>query len=85
MSVLSQPEVEETDLRHALLRADAKELVAKELEMELASVLESVADHRLAPVRPAVVRNGYLPEHTVQTGIGDVEELRFPRNVVFQG
>jgi len=73
LKVLSQPEIEETDPLHALLRAGARELIAKAVEAELASFLESVADQCLEDGRQAVVRNGYLPERTVQTGIGDVE------------
>lgn len=78
LKVLSQPEIEETDPLHALLRAGARELIAKAVEAELASFLESVADQRLEDGRQAVVRNGYLPERTVQTGIGDVE-VRVPK------
>ena len=35
--------------------------------------LEGYADERLEDVRRAVVRNGYLPRRTVQTGIGAVD------------
>jgi putative transposase len=78
LKVLSQPEIEEADPLHALLRAGARELIAKAVETELASFLESVSGQRLEDGRQAVVRNGYLPERTVQTGIGDVE-VRVPK------
>ena len=71
-SVLSQPEIEETDPLHALLRNGARRLIAEAVEAELAAFLDDYADRRLDDERPAVVRNGYLPERTVQTGIGDV-------------
>jgi transposase-like protein len=73
LSVLSQPEIEESDPLHALLRQGARRLIAEAVEAELALFLEGHADHRLEDGRRAVVRNGYLPRRTVQTGIGDVE------------
>jgi transposase-like protein len=73
LKVLSQPEIGEADPLHALLREGARELIAKAVEAELASFLESLAGQRLEDGRRAVVRNGYLPGRTVQTGIGEVE------------
>ena len=70
LEVFSQPEIGDTDPLHALLRAGARELIAKAVEAELASFLESVAGQRLEDGRQAVVRNVYLPERRVQTGIG---------------
>jgi len=78
LKVLSQPEIGEADPLHALLRAGARELIAKAVEAELASYLENVAGQHLEDGRQAVVRNGYLPERTVQTGIGEVE-VRVPK------
>jgi len=78
LKVLSQPEIEEADPLHALLRVGVRELVEKAVEAELASYLESVAGQSLEDGRQAVVRNGYLPERTVQTGIGDVA-VRVPK------
>jgi len=73
LSVLSQPEIEETEPLHALLRRGARKLIAEAVEAELSLFLEGYADQRLQDDRQAVVRNGYLPRRTVQTGIGDVE------------
>jgi putative transposase len=78
LSVLSQPEIEETDPLHALLRTGARELIAQAVEAELAGFLGGFAEQRLQDGRRAVVRNGYLPERTVQTGIGEVE-VRVPK------
>ena len=47
LSVLSQPETEETDPLHALLRQGARKLIAEAVEAELALFLEGYADHRL--------------------------------------
>ena len=70
--VLSQPPIEEVDALHALLRMGARRLIAEAVEAELAGFLDAYGDQRLEDGRRAVVRNGYLPERTVQTGIGDV-------------
>ena len=72
LRALSQPEPQVTDPLHELLRQGARDLIAKAVEAELATFLSQYADQRLDDGRQAVVRNGYLPERTVQTGIGDV-------------
>lgn len=72
LRALSQPEPQVTDPLHELLRRGARDLIAKAVEAELATFLAQYADQRLDDGRQAVVRNGYLPERTVQTGIGDV-------------
>ena len=56
-----------------MLRQGAKELIAQAVEAELVSMLEQHQSLRMLDGRQAVVRNGYLPERTVQTGLGDVE------------
>lgn len=73
LKVLLQPEIGDADTLHLLLRPGARELIAKAVEAELASFLESCAGQRLDDGRQAVARNGYLPERAVQTGIGEVE------------
>jgi transposase-like protein len=67
-----------TDPLTELLRNGARELIAQAVEAELQVLLEQHAEHRLPDGRKAVVRNGYLPERTVQTGIGDVE-IKVPK------
>jgi transposase-like protein len=61
-----------------LLRTGAKELITQAVEAELANLLDHYDDVRLCDGRKAVVRNGYLPERTVQTGIGDVQ-IKVPK------
>lgn len=55
-----------------LLRDGARMLIAQAVEAELQAFM---AQHNslLEDGRRAVVRNGYLPSRTIQTGIGDVE------------
>ncbi len=55
-----------------LLKQGAKELLAKAIDAELQSLL---ADYSSTTVdgRQAVVRNGYQPERSIQTGLGDIK------------
>ena len=78
LRALAQPEEQVTDPLTELLRSGAHELIAQAVEAELQMLLERHAEHRLPDGRKAVVRNGYLPERTVQTGIGDVE-IKVPK------
>lgn len=61
-----------------LLRRGARDLLKQAVEAELQALLEANQHVRLADGRPAVVRNGHLPERTVQTGIGEVT-VQVPR------
>ena len=78
LSIVSQPEIEETDPLHALLRKGARDLIAQAVEAELSEFLDAFTGHQLDDGRRAVVRNGYLPERSVQTGIGEVA-VRVPK------
>ena len=55
-----------------LVRQGARELIKKAVEAELSEMLTEYKDLKLPDGRQVVVRNGYLPERTIQTGIGDV-------------
>jgi transposase-like protein len=68
-----QPAETVADPLTAMLRQGAKELIAQAVEAELLSMLEQHQGLRMLDGRQAVVRNGYLPERTVQTGLGDVK------------
>jgi len=72
LHALSQPETEAGDALHELLRQGARDLIAKAVEAELEAFLAEYADTAAADGRRRVVRNGYLPARTVQTGIGEV-------------
>ena len=56
-----------------LLRTGARELISQAVEAELETLLCNYQEVVLTDGRQAVVRNGYFPERTIQTGIGDVE------------
>ncbi len=71
LHALSQPE-SITDPLHELIRNGARKLINEAVHAELEALLAQYQDQKTPDGRQAVVRNGYLPERTVQTGIGDV-------------
>ncbi|RLR18329.1 IS256 family transposase, partial [Sodalis-like symbiont of Bactericera trigonica] len=66
------------DPLHELIRNGARQLIAAAVEVELEAMLQQYAERCLDDGRHAVVRNGYLPQRTIQTGIGDVE-IKVPK------
>lgn len=67
-----------TDQLTALLKERAGELLAMAVDAEVQDLLARYADLRSASGHAGVVRNGYLPEREVLTGIGPVP-IRMPR------
>ena len=59
------------DALSELLKEGARQLLAQAIEAEVAELLAQYAGQTVDGKR-AVVRNGYLPERTLQTGLGDV-------------
>lgn len=55
-----------------LLRVGARQLIEQAVESELQELLVAHEDRRLTDGRAGVVRNGYLPERDIQTGLGPV-------------
>ena len=53
-----------------LLKEGARQLLAQAVEAELAELLALHAGETVEG-KQAVVRNGYLPERTIQTGLGE--------------
>ena len=64
-------EIREKDSLTELLRIGAKKLISQAVEAELEEMLSSHSD-KLEDGRRSVVRNGYLPSRSIQTGIGEV-------------
>ena len=60
-----------------LLRNGAKELVSKAVEAELAELLSKFSALQIDG-KKAIVRNGYLPQRQVQTGLGNVD-VKIPK------
>jgi putative transposase len=64
-----------SEVRDALtevLREGARTLLAQAIEAEVTEFLMRHGDQRDAVGRLRLVRNGYLPERTIQTSLGDV-------------
>jgi putative transposase len=70
--------VESLDPLTELLRAGARQLIEQAVEAELQELLAAHADRLRADGRAGVVRNGYLPEREIQTGLGPVT-VRIPK------
>ena len=64
--------VEEADPLESLLREGARALLRDAVEAELAAYLSEHTGERDALGRRCIVRNGYLPERTLSTGLGEV-------------
>jgi transposase-like protein len=56
-----------------LLRNGAKQLISDAVEAELQELLNQYAEFRNEQGHLQIVRNGYLPERSIQTGIGQVK------------
>ena len=69
------PETEVKDPLSEILRIGARALISQAVELELSHLLKQHEDKKLDDGRQAVVRNGYLPARTLQTGIGDVDQV----------
>ncbi|MGY2990433.1 putative transposase [Bradyrhizobium sp. USDA 4508] len=59
-----------------ILRAGARQLLAQAVEVEVETFLATVKDLKLADGRARVVRHGYRPARSIQTGVGPVEVAR---------
>lgn len=76
-NVLNIKNPEAVDLVTQLIREGAHRLIAEAIEAEVESFVEAISE-RLSDGRPRVVRNGYLPERSLMTGVGTVS-VKVPR------
>ena len=67
-----------TDALTTMLQNGAQQLIHQAVQVELAEMLEQYASRLTADGKAAVVRNGYLPERKILTGIGPVT-VRIPK------
>ena len=65
-----QSPVQETGLE-SVLKQGAQRLLAQAIEAEVSDLLSDQSSRHVEGKR-AVVRNGYLPERMIQTGLGDI-------------
>ncbi len=61
-----------------IARRGARTCLAQALEEEIAEFMQSRSHIQTEDGHQAIVRNGYCPERSIQTGIGDIE-VRKPR------
>jgi len=72
------PLATQKDVLSEVLRQGATQLLARAIQAEVAAYLDARSDVRDEAGRQQVVRNGYLPQRTILTGLGPVE-VRQPR------
>jgi putative transposase len=60
------------DVLTEILKEGAREMLASAIENEVAEYIAQHADKRDPDGHRLVVRNGYLPERSIQTGIGSI-------------
>ncbi len=63
---------EPIDLLQQVLKQGAQQLLAKAIETEVQLLLEANSELVTSEGKMGLVRNGYLPERTIQTGLGDI-------------
>ncbi len=67
-----------TDALSELLQSGAQELIQQAVQVELEELLQQYTARLTTEGNAAVVRNGYLPERKILTGIGPVT-VRSPK------
>jgi len=75
---LERPGEDERDALTAVLRQGAWRMLAQTVEAEVEALVAAHEHIRDEQGRRLVVRNGYLPQRTIQTGIGDIA-VKAPR------
>jgi putative transposase len=75
---LKKPEVVVEDPLMNILKMGAQRLLQMALEAEVNEFVRSFENILDSSGKRAVTRNGYLPERTIQTGIGDIA-IKAPR------
>jgi transposase-like protein len=66
------------DVLTEVVREGARQMLAAALASEVEAYIQRFADERDGAGHRLVVRNGYLPERMIQTGVGHIE-VRQPR------
>jgi putative transposase len=75
---LTFPECTSKDVLTEILHEGAQQMLAQAIQQEVAAWIAERTGLRDAEGRHQVVRNGYLPERTITTGVGEVA-VRQPR------
>ena len=72
-NVLELNKPEQNDPLQEVLRESARKMLAAAIESEVASFINQHGGLKTDEGKTAVVRNGYLPKRTIQTGLVDIE------------
>jgi putative transposase len=72
-NVITLNKPEQSDPLQEVLREGARKLLAAAIEAEVAAFIAQHSALKTDADKAAVVRNGYLPERSIQTGLGDIE------------
>ncbi len=75
---LERPGEDEKDTLTPLLQEGARGMLAEAIEAEVEAFIASHEHIKDEAGRRLVIRNGYLPERTIQSGIGDIA-VKAPR------
>jgi putative transposase len=70
---IAGPTVGSEDALTEVLRDGAKRLLAEAIQAEVSAWIDAYAHVKNDVGHRQVVRNGYLPERTIQTGLGDIQ------------
>jgi transposase-like protein len=73
---LNKPE--QNDPLQEVLQEGARKMLATAIEAEVATFLKQHGSLKTDEGKPVVVRNGYLPERAIQTGLGDID-IKVPK------
>lgn len=71
-NVITLNKPEDNDPLQELLREGARKMLASAIETEVAMFIEQHSSLKTDAGKAAVVRNGHLPERSIQTGLGDI-------------
>lgn len=72
-STIALPAVSSKDMLTEILREGAQRMLTQAIDAEVAEWIDGHAHVTNAAGRRQVVRNGYLPQRTITTGVGPVE------------
>jgi putative transposase len=71
-NILALNKQEEIDLLQGILKDGAQRMLAVAIEAEVEGFIDQYRSLTTANDKAAIVRNGYLPERTIQTGLGNI-------------
>ena len=72
-NVINLNKLEQNDPLQEVLREGARKMLAVAIEAEVATFIEQHSALKTDEGNSAVVRNGYLPDRSIQTGLDDIE------------